>query len=157
MQSQTILVSEPCQGIEHCTMERRSSLRASLRSRLCLFLLRRASNWSAMFFSRSFSAFWWWMASVSTRLFLYTLPFTCSRRCRGQQRCPMVLITHTRLLLRLYRLCLILNAEHGCSWAVNSSAMQSTGRSSVASVWHLEAHSSSRLSYAEPVLTDAIR
>ena len=30
------------------TMARRSSLRASLCSRLCLFLLRRASNWSAM-------------------------------------------------------------------------------------------------------------
>lgn len=61
------------------TCAKRSSRRASLRVREALFLARRASSWSAMFFSRIFSAFCLWIASISTRLFLYTLPFTC--RC----------------------------------------------------------------------------
>jgi len=49
---------------------RRSSRRWILRVRDTLFLARRASNWSAIAFSRCFSAFRWWMASISTRLFL---------------------------------------------------------------------------------------
>ena len=36
-------------------------------------------------FSRIFSAFCLWMASMSTRLFLYTLPFTCRAGARRRQ------------------------------------------------------------------------
>ena len=53
-----------------------SSRLSFLRSLACLFLERRASNWSAMAFSRCFSAFCLWMASINTRLFLNTLPLT---------------------------------------------------------------------------------
>ena len=56
---------------------RRASLRSILRLRVSLFLLRRASNWSVMLFSRCFSAFNLWMDSMRMRLFLNTLPFTC--------------------------------------------------------------------------------
>ena len=40
-----------------------------------LFLTRRASIWSVRTFVRDFSALALWMYSISTRLFLKTLPF----------------------------------------------------------------------------------
>lgn len=45
-------------------------------------------------FSRIFSAFCLWMASMSTRLFLYTLPFTC-RAGAGYRQAQMV---HTQMV-----------------------------------------------------------
>ena len=72
------------------TDARRSARRVALRSRDALFFWRRASNWSAMVFSRTFSAFCLCTASISTRLFLKTLPLTCAThvdaRCGVRQR-----------------------------------------------------------------------
>jgi len=60
--------SNPCANL--------SSLLAILRSLVALFFARLASNWSERVFSRAFSALDLWMLSISTRLFLNTLPFT---------------------------------------------------------------------------------
>lgn len=58
------------------TWARRSSRRASFLSLLALFFARLASNWSDRVFSLAFSAFDLWILSISTRLFLKTLPLT---------------------------------------------------------------------------------
>lgn len=58
------------------TWASRSSLLASFLSLLALFFARLASNWSERVFSLAFSALDLWILSISTRLFLNTLPLT---------------------------------------------------------------------------------